>query len=153
MAITLRPATVNDADFCNRLARDVMMPYVQQTWQNPEDIDEYFQLNQFDLATTQIIQRHFIDIGRLSLTEAENHIKIDNIHIAAACQGQGIGTMIVNQLITRSVQSNIPLILNVLESNPAVRLYQRLGFEIESSAHHRLRMKRLPKSLLNRQAV
>jgi ribosomal protein S18 acetylase RimI-like enzyme len=48
-------------------------------------------------------------------------------------RGRGIGTGLLRQLLQEYESQGRPLRLQVLQGNPAIRLYQRLGF-VQSSA-------------------
>lgn len=140
----LRQALQNDKDFVDSLTRVVMMPYVTQQWKNQIDIEKYFSLNEFDLPNTKIIQYNNEDIGRLTVVYSKDNIKIDNIHILPNYQGKGIGRKLIEDLIAEANDLNLPLALQVLEVNPAQKLYKALGFEIYDTKEHRYFMRKFP---------
>ena len=49
-------------------------------------------------------------------------------------------TVIVQRLISEAVQAILPLKLDVVKINPALRLYQRLGFRITGEEEHKFNM-------------
>ncbi len=56
------------------------------------------------------------------------------VQIAPARQGQGWGAALIRRLQERAATENRAVILHVLKTNPARRLYERLGFVIEGEA-------------------
>lgn len=66
------------------------------------------------------------------------HINDDTPSLALAVhdgyRGSGIGTCLMQALMKKLQENNYPAVsLSVQKSNPAFRLYQRLGFEIVNS--------------------
>lgn len=51
-------------------------------------------------------------------------------------QGRGIGAALVRGLQAEARVAGMPLKLKVLKTNPALRLYQRLGFAIVGEDEH-----------------
>ncbi len=59
-----------------------------------------------------------------------SHQSLFAIIVKKECQGQGIGTALLENLIQIAIKKGIELLhLEVYEGNPAIRLYERLGFE------------------------
>jgi len=145
--IFLRPSIEADRGFVDHLTRDVMAPYVAQTWSDKQDIEAYFKSNKFDLPSTQIIQYDSQDIGRLSILWREDHLYIDNLHILSEHQGKGIGKFVIQQLIQQADLRDLSIKLMVLKINPAKKLYEALGFKIYTIKNHRFLMERNPLSI------
>lgn len=57
-------------------------------------------------------------------------------------RGQGIGTRLLSHLIKSAEEFNEYISLSVATGNPALRLYQRLGFEIVGEHGNSITMKR-----------
>lgn len=53
-----------------------------------------------------------------------------SIAVMPAYREQGVGTQLLTQLLSQAVEHYSAVSLSVAASNPAVRLYQRFGFEI-----------------------
>jgi ribosomal protein S18 acetylase RimI-like enzyme len=139
MNITLRVATIDDADFLFRLHRTAMQTYVAQTW---GAWDEAWQLQHFqqhfDLSACQIIMLHGQDIGVISVVRQVAGMFLSNIELLPAYQGRGIGTYLIEILLDEAHQKGVALSLQVLKVNLARRLYERLGFTIsgETATHY-----------------
>ena len=140
----LRAATEADRDFVDTLTREVMFPYVSQTWQNHKEQEKYFHLNAFDIQDTWIIQLDGEDVGRLTLLENEDGYYLKAIHLIGAAQGQGIGKRLLMKVIEESEKKGKILSLTVLRVNPAKKLYEKLGFKVYDERDHRYYMKREP---------
>lgn len=79
-------------------------------------------------AEYKIIERAGVPLGRLIVEDRGDHLLIMDIALLPAYRGSGIGTFLIQELQQEAVRLNLPLVLRVEFFNPAVRLYQRLGF-------------------------
>jgi ribosomal protein S18 acetylase RimI-like enzyme len=63
-----------------------------------------------------------------------------SIGIRESARGQGVGQALLRTLIAEAGRRGLGLCLNVRDSNPALRLYERVGFEIvpDSSVPNRV---------------
>jgi GNAT superfamily N-acetyltransferase len=59
-------------------------------------------------------------------------------------QGRGIGTEVMNRLIGEATRFNQAVRLAVVKINPALRLYERLGFHVTHEDDRKFYMKRDP---------
>jgi ribosomal protein S18 acetylase RimI-like enzyme len=69
-----------------------------------------------------------VPIGRLYVDRREKEIRILDISLVPGVRGRGIGTKILKDLMAEANKKKLPLNLHVLRINPALRLYERLGF-------------------------
>jgi ribosomal protein S18 acetylase RimI-like enzyme len=69
-------------------------------------------------------------IGRLIVARSEQDIHLADMIIQPAQRGCGIGTLLLRELLAEAARSHKPIRLNVLRTNRALRLYQRLGFAV-----------------------
>ena len=51
-----------------------------------------------------------------------------DIAVAASHRNRGIGTTFLGRLIEEATATGLPLTIHVEQMNPALRLYERLGF-------------------------
>jgi len=79
-------------------------------------------------AIFQVIIYNKKDAGRFFTCENENGIHLIDITILPEFTGKGIGTNLLHRLIQRSNKTQKKISLHVEPSNPALKLYQRLGF-------------------------
>ena len=68
------------------------------------------------------------DIGWLQTTPKEDGMFVAQLFVDRPFQRRGIGTEVMKQLIAEAAQANQAVRLNVVKINPALRLYERLGF-------------------------
>jgi ribosomal protein S18 acetylase RimI-like enzyme len=74
--------------------------------------------------------------ARLFSADDKGYSKTDDktpelaIAVLPECIGQGIGTQLMQQFLDEAAKYYTAVTLNVRADNPALRLYQRLGFEI-----------------------
>lgn len=69
-------------------------------------------------------------IGRMLISRKDDEIRLVDIALLAEARGQGIGAKLIAGLFETAAEENKPVRLHVEKFNPALRLYQRLGFQI-----------------------
>lgn len=83
---------------------------------------------QFSRARFDIIEQGNTAIGRLYVDRRVDEIRIIDIALLPAHRGQGIGGNIMQSLIDEAACDDKSLSIHVEHNNPAMHLYQRLGF-------------------------
>lgn len=128
----LRQATQDDYDFMKRVGHEGLRPHVEayRTW-NQEVEDEGFR-QIFDPAQQYIVVEDGIDVGYLHLTENGGGLWIAGFYLDRAHQARGVGRAVLNHLIAQARAEGRALRLRVHKWNPAVELYRRCGFEVET---------------------
>jgi GNAT superfamily N-acetyltransferase len=128
--IRLRSARKDDYDCLWALHRTVLRPYVDATWGWDEAWQaDYFHVH-FDPVHCQIIQAEGIDVGRLSVETRPDSVFMASIAILPAYQRAGIATVIIRQVLGQAACRGLPVMLQMLNVNPARHLYERRGFVI-----------------------
>lgn len=142
---SLRPATEADYEFLYRLHVAAMGEYVAATWGWEESWQrEYFD-KKWDPRGRRVIQVNGRDAGVLVVSWRSDEIYLELIELLPIYQGRGVGTVVLQDLIARSREQRLPLVLHVLTVNePARRLYRRLGFHVVEEEEHRYKMVRVP---------
>jgi ribosomal protein S18 acetylase RimI-like enzyme len=141
--ITLRDAVPEDVPFLARLYSDTRRQEVG-AWGWPPEQQELFLRMQFDAqrrsyrasfpdASDRIICVESVAAGRLLVGQEPEGVRLIDIALLAEHRNRGIGTGLIRQLQQECEMRGSTLRLQVLQGNPAVRLYQRLGF-VPSSA-------------------
>lgn len=77
-----------------------------------------------------ILQQAGQAIGRLYLHADGQHLQIVDISLVADHRGQGIGGALLQDLIDATGSAGLTLGIHVEKTNPARRLYDRLGFAL-----------------------
>lgn len=68
--------------------------------------------------------------GRLYVDEWAREIRIVDIALLAEHRGRGVGTRLLRGVLERGDAAGKPVSIHVEKFNPALRLYQRLGFRL-----------------------
>ena len=100
--------------------------------------------NSYKDANFMIIVKDKRDVGRLYLWKTEHQIRIMDIALLPEFRGNGIGTKILTELIKESDESGKKLNIHVEYNNPALKLYERLGFKKIDDTGVYFFMERLP---------
>lgn len=79
-------------------------------------------------AEYKIIERTGVPLGRLIVEDRGDHFLIMDIALLPEYRRLGIGTFLIQELKQEAIRSSLPLVLRVEFFNPAIRLYNRLGF-------------------------
>lgn len=66
--------------------------------------------------------------GRLWVVRGEHELRLVDVSLLPAYRGRGVGTALLRALQEEAAAAGKPLRLHVTASNPALRLYTRLGF-------------------------
>jgi len=135
-AITLRPATAADAEFCYQLHKAAMGEYITAIWGWDEQVQRAFHDRAFNVRRWQIITTGQADIGMLDVDYRPGEIYLSRIEIHPGHQGHGIGARIISALLEEAQRTGQDLVLDVLTVNRrAQALYRRLG--LTEVARHR----------------
>lgn len=79
----------------------------------------------------QIIVVDGVDAGQIWTNRDQYQIRLIDISIAGAFQNQGIGTVIVRELMAQAREGAIPVRCSIATNNPgSLRFHERLGFRI-----------------------
>jgi ribosomal protein S18 acetylase RimI-like enzyme len=76
----------------------------------------------------RIITLDGTDIGWLQSFVKDDALFLGQLFVDGALRRQGIGTKVVKGLIEEAARAGRAITLGVVKTNPALRLYERLGF-------------------------
>lgn len=82
----------------------------------------------YPTAQYSIIERDGVAIGRLYVDRWTQEIRIMDITLLPDHRGAGIGTGLLRELMDEAAGAGKALSIHVEKFNPALRLYERLGF-------------------------
>ena len=136
--MSLRPATEADEDFLFELFASTRMDEFKFLLGDEAQVEALVRM-QFNLQRQQydagypeadhkIILRDGQPIGRLFVDESDVEFTLVDVALLAAHRNYGLGTYLFQQLLRRAAGKGKRVRLHVLKSNPARRLYERLGF-------------------------
>lgn len=136
--VTLRQATDADSAFLRQLygaarAREMeQFPFDQE--QKRAFLDQQFAAQSKHYAIhypncdRSIIERDGVAIGRLWVDEWGDQTRIVDIALTPEWRGSGIGSRLLLEVLNRAAAAGKAVTIHVEVFNPALRLYQRLGF-------------------------
>jgi ribosomal protein S18 acetylase RimI-like enzyme len=140
MHYALRPATPDDYEWVRRLHHTVLRAAVEDMWGWDEAFQDDFFARFFQPSKVQVIRVEGRDAGILSVERRDEHILLSNIWLAPDFQGKGVGTRVVVDLQAQAGAAHLPLVLEVLRTNRARELYERLGFGVYEETATRFRI-------------
>ncbi|WP_087026519.1 GNAT family N-acetyltransferase [Thaumasiovibrio subtropicus] len=131
MVLSLRKALASDIDFLQQLRDASMRKYLIDAGM-PTSREAYLQRVQYQFEHAKVVEVNGESAGLFkSLFEPKQHRwYLVQIQIMPIYQRAGIGRQLIQQLIEQSHQQNFDVGLSVIKSNPAKRLYERLGFVV-----------------------
>ena len=136
--VTLRPATPADRDFLLRVyAESRAQELAALEWTAEEK--HTFCMGQFETQDAHyrqhypgceylVIERDGALIGRLYRDLRSDEIRVVDIALLTAARGQGIGGHLMRDILDEAAAAGIMVRIHVERTNPARRLYDRLGF-------------------------
>ena len=148
--ITLQPATKEDSKFAHETHHEAYRDVVQKqfgAWNDTEQ-DRFFD-ESWDEKTHEIILFKDEPCGYLSRERQSDGIHIHELVIHPKFQNQGIGSNILQGIISEANSKGLPILLQTFHANRAVELYKKFGFkEYKRTATHIL-FRRNPDKILN----
>lgn len=136
--LTLRPATAEDEPFLRDLyastRREELAGMNLGEAQRDLLLGMQFRAQrqgyeaQFPGAHHHIVLRDGAPVGRLYVDRLPGEIRLIDIALLPEHRGSGIGGALLRDLLAEAAGSSSIVSLHVLETNPARRLYERLGF-------------------------
>jgi len=143
--IGVRHASPQDYEFCERLYFAGMHQIIEQL-----NLDRNLQAASFQrqwiLSEARILAVDGIDIGWMQSSVQDGELFLKQLFVDGPHQNRGIGTQVMRQLIADAEEARHSVGLHVVKINPALRLYQRLGFRIIGEDDRKFFMKHDPGS-------
>ena len=138
-SITLRPIREEDKEFLLRLYGTTRADEMAMVVDWTDEQKNFFVRMQFEAQHAHYLQHYGdaqfdlvlvdgIPAGRLYVHRRPTEIRLVDISFIPEYRNQGIGTALLKQLFSESEASGKPVTIHVEKYNPAMRLYQRLGF-------------------------
>lgn len=136
--VTTRPAEEDDRDFLRHVygsTREAELARVP--WGEAEraafiamqfSAQHRYYREQYPQADYAIIMQDTDPVGRLYVNRGAAELRIIDIAVLPAYRNRGIGTGLLRALLVEAAAAGKPLTIHVERFNPALRLYERLGF-------------------------
>jgi ribosomal protein S18 acetylase RimI-like enzyme len=138
--ILLRPALAGDEEFLFSVYASTRMEEMALVDWNEAQKDAFLRMqfraqDQFYRqnylgAEFSIILKDERPVGRLYLHRQSEEIHILDIALLPPDQRMGIGSSLLQQILDEAARNNLPVTIYVERFNPALSLYQRLGFRL-----------------------
>ena len=138
-AVTLRPATDADYPFMRDLyastREEEMKQFPFDAAQKQEFLSQQFSAQfehyriHYPTCERNIVECRGEAIGRFWVDEWRDQIRLVDIALISQFRGSGIGTELVRGVLDRGARAGKPVTIHVESFNPAMRLYERLGFQ------------------------
>ena len=140
-SIKLRPARSGDYAYAERLYLEAMKPLLTElgAWDAAEVIANL--KAHYKLDEVLVVSVDGRDAGWLQVSELEHEFDLAQIYLEPPFRSRGIGTRLVEDLLTRARKHGKPVALHVVRNNQAISLYQRLGFKVVGENETKLHMR------------
>jgi ribosomal protein S18 acetylase RimI-like enzyme len=136
--VNLRPARAGDDELLRRVYASVREDELAAVRWSAAEKDAFLR-HQFDAqdthyrehyegATFDVIEVDGEPVGRLYVARWAEEIRIMDIALLPEHRGRGIGTHILRGLLEEASLTGKRVSIHVEMNNPALRLYERLGF-------------------------
>lgn len=84
---------------------------------------------EYDGCEFLVIEQHGKPVGRLYIDRTPDDLRIVDIALMPEARGQGLGTILLKEILDEAAAKGAIVSIHVENFNPARRLYERLGFE------------------------
>lgn len=136
--ISLRRERPSDHGFLLALYASTREMELQQVAWTPAE-KEAFCASQFAAQTQHyrshyagaefwVIEREGVPIGRLYLHHQPHDFRIMDIALVPAARGAGVGSTLLRAVLDEASEAGAAVSIHVEQFNPALALYERLGF-------------------------
>ena len=136
--VSLRPIRDDDYDFMRALYGDYraeeMKHFPFDDEQREAFLDQQFAAQtvyyreHYPGADFSIIELNGVPIGRFFVDRRRDEIRIVDIALVPETRNAGIGTSLLQRVLAEGREKGKPVTIHVEAFNPALRLYERLGF-------------------------
>jgi ribosomal protein S18 acetylase RimI-like enzyme len=138
LGLRLRPMTDGDLPFLLRLYISIRSEEVAAAgW--PAEVQIQFLQQQFEAqhhhyttyypaAEWLVVESESRPVGRLYFEEWPSQFRIIDIALMPEARGKGFGTALIGDVFSRARAAGKKVSIHVEKNNPAMQLYNRLGF-------------------------
>lgn len=141
--VGFRPASAQDFEYCKRLYFSGSKRIIEELHLDRAAQAVIF-ARQWAPSEVRIITLDGSDAGWLQTSVGKDGIFVAQLFVDGPFQGQGIGTEVLSRVIANAAKDNLAVRLGVVKINPALRLYERLGFHITHDDDLKFYMERDP---------
>jgi ribosomal protein S18 acetylase RimI-like enzyme len=147
--IALRPIAAGDETFLRQVYAATRASEIARTGWDAPTVERFLRM-QFDAQHAHYLQHYpqasfdlvleaGVPAGRLYVWRGESELRVVDIALLPAFRRRGIGAALLQAVQREAQQGGKRVTIHVETSNPALTLYQRLGFkELSVTGFHRL---------------
>lgn len=138
--ISFRPINDGDLEFLSQLYASTRADEMAQVDWTDEQKSEFltmqfnaqhsFYQQQFEQAAFLVIEADSSPVGRVYVDRRADEIRLIDIALVPEQRNGGLGTTLLKDLLDEAKMAGLPVTIHVENFNPAMRLYQRLGFQV-----------------------
>jgi len=138
-AVTLRPVGLQDEEFLFQVYASTRVDELAQVPWSDEQKRAFCRMQfaaqhqhyqeHYAGAAFDVIELEGAPIGRLYVARWADEIRIIDIALLPEFRGRGVGSTLIKQVLAEGEAAGKPVTIHVEQFNPAVHLYERLGFE------------------------
>ena len=142
--ITFRPISSEDEPLLREIYRSTRLEEMAPLGWDPQEVDAFlkmqfeaqhkYYLEAFADASFELILLDQQPIGRLYLDRRNSELRIIDIALLPSHRNRGIGSALMKDILAEAQSVGKQIRIHVERNNPALRLYQRLGFEEKEDA-------------------
>ncbi|HKF21208.1 MAG TPA: GNAT family N-acetyltransferase [Candidatus Angelobacter sp.] len=154
MNITRRPVRPEDQEFQFRLYASTRQAEIAAFGWNSAQQEAFLRMQfmaqqnwyrtAYPQATWEIIELERTPVGRMIVLRGGESITLVDIALLGEYRGRGIGGGLLRELLEQGREAKVLVRLQVLKTNPAARLYLRLGFITTREDEMYLQMEKHP---------
>jgi ribosomal protein S18 acetylase RimI-like enzyme len=139
--IVLRRAHAEDFDYCAHVYFEEMENIIKELNLDMAAHAAGFR-QRWEVAQVRIVTLDGTDIGWLQSFVKDDALFLGQLFVDKSLRGQGIGMELVKGLIEEAARAGRAVTLGVVKTNPALRLYERLGFRTTHDDARKFYMRR-----------
>lgn len=136
----MRPVGADDRQFLERVYAESRAEELRATgWSEAQKTvfcqsqfsaqDSYYKKN-YPTCKYKIIECDSKPVGRLYVDRMASEIRVVDIALLTNARGKGIGSSIMKDILSEARTAKHKVSIHVERTNPARRLYERLGFSL-----------------------
>jgi ribosomal protein S18 acetylase RimI-like enzyme len=139
-SVSLRPINDADLEFLYRVYASTRADEMALTNWESAQVEAFLRVQffaQHEHYQTRLPPSEFLlieldgePIGRIYLGDWDGELRIIDVALLPEHRSQGIGTHLIRQVMQRAAALSKPVTLHVEPYNPALRLYEHLGFTV-----------------------
>jgi len=139
-----REAEQGDFDFLFELKKAAEYEPIKAVFGWDEEIQQSIHQQEWQEDKPVIIEIDGKRVGSYLVQVHNDHLYFGRFFLLPQCQGQGIGSTVLKEVIALASQHNLPIKLCYLQGNRVGRLYERYGFEVTVQGSQFVHMRKLP---------